>query len=469
MTRQIGMALNISARVFHTIWAKVAERQKNGGDIVIWGTGSVARDFFEVSAHIFIDPPIFVESVPDKATVFDGYTVCSPEYLYELNDPLILIASSYVEEIKAKLFEIFTKKVDVMSVYGLTSSYLCFEPVNSYDDCFVELAYENVNYVVLRESESGGDLDILIEREGLRKLFDLRSFQFCASTNRKKIDIFWDKPIGLPVEHMAFTPYLSDKLLSNKIFFENKYILNAKYESLSGLYHIFYFKSHFADDDGSFHKCEKYSNKIKRYLALLDADYSQLNTKNIYQALNENDFSAPIDFARYIAEKLIRHKASYGHLWPFIKPCLDERQVFTLVVRERVTTEIADWSEKILEAASGASLYFLCSVDLEANEREIIQRQFRGGNWFDNSATRMGGRPCKLLFFGDSRVTANDFETNNRYLLPCVNTRWASLKRAIRDEFYPDGSVNPIHGTDDHFDSMLYLRLIYGEEIETIF
>lgn len=469
MIRQNGLSLNISARVFQAIWEKVCERQRSGGDIVIWGTGSVSRDFFEVSKHIFNEPPIFVESVPDKATVFDGYSVCPPELLYKLKDPLVLIASSYVEEITAKISQMFTNKVDVLSVYGLTSSYLCFEPVNSYDECFEELFDENVNYVVLRESESGGDLDILIESEGLGKLFDFRFFQVCASTNEHKIDIFWDKPIGLPVEHMAFTPYLSKKLLSNKILLKNKYMLNAKYEALAGLYHIFYFKSHFADDDGSFHKCEKYVKKIERYLTTLDGNCSELNTKNIFQVLNENDFSAPIDFARYIAEKLIRHKASYRQLWPFIQPCLDERQVFTLVVRERVTTEIVDWSEKILEAVSRASLQFLCSVDLEANEREIVQHQFRGGNWFDNNATRLGGQPCKLLFFGDSRVTADDFGTNSRYPLPCVNTRWASLKRAIRNEFYPDGAVNPIHGTDDHFDSMLYLRLIYGEQIETIF
>jgi len=341
-------------------------------------------------------------------------------------------------------------------------------------ECLKWLDLAGHKYVVLREPEiyrdnfpapgSKQDVDLLVDDGAMQAIEEKYGKGY--KWKGVKCDIYSRSGLGKGAYngHPYFPLTLSDRILENRIQFENLFYVPAPADHfVSLLYHIAYQKaegSKVGFDDPALIKSTKYFGALKALSEKLKVTIP-LTLCDMHFYLKKIDFEIPLNWLRSdIMKAFESHRKSFFQAW-LMDQLPGEFNFFVIRKTARKhgrEDELVSTFSKHYELMKVVKLSFL--------DQRIKARKMRGNKW------RNGGPPvlAVLLFDPEPGVTTAD----ERKIHPFVFNNRQFFKRGYREHFLISTSArrkeNPLHSTDNEAEAIGHLPLFFdADEIEKIF
>ena len=196
------------------------------------------------------------------------------------------------------------------------------------------------------------------------------------------------------------------------------------------LYHIFIHRKSFC--------LTVKEKKALEYLIFNLSIKSSLEEDDLLKLLVDGNFAPPVDFVRKWSEKV------KSNFWEHIYPMVYKKKGGTsvLILREWFRSH-PDQVNNIIKKSENYGFQLVDVFDLENCENNLINKNIRGGVWYDSTRSAKAGGPFLGMVFSSNNQDIREFK--NQIRADCS---------VVQGEL-----INVVHSSDDHTEAEQYLNI----------
>lgn len=352
----------------------------------------------------------------------------------------------------------------------------------SIKDFFAELNRRHVRYSVLRwfedlpENPSCRDIDMLVADESVEQIKDLIS----PWPGKQRLDIYTEtgangfahRPF---TEHeMALFPWhTAQDILDGAVMYKDLCLVPSPLHRLLCLaYHAVYFKadgcglaSVYAEHDSGSHPFHDYERSLRKLMVEAEITPPEPLTLEALDRLMETyNWRPPMDMLERMA---VWSPWVERHF--FSEPLWDLPEGLTVFFVRDLAIKLGLLSD-IRAAIEDHGFEILDQCELNADDQDMVTRNFRGGNWGKGPFPVDGGKPGHIVAAIDvfPRKVTGKLRKDQPLL---ANARIVSAKRSIRNrvlQLAGSEPFNPLHSSDNPRQALEAMKAVFPEKYLSI-